>query len=126
MFHIAFHTMKYYNWSYGRVTQDDDEDPQLLAQIMHDVLSVVAPSDMAVSYSVYMVGCYDQDELVAYKVYSLIKCVEPESISSELSSHLETVLKERGLFNMFGLGSLSEVTRQEFDRISEKHRQDQV
>ena len=118
--------MKYYNWSFGRVTQDDDEDPQLIAEIMHDVLAVVAPSDTAISYSVYMVGCYDQDELVAYKVYSLIKCVDPESISAELLAHLETVLKERELYTTFGVGNLSEVSRQEFDQISKKHRQDQV
>jgi hypothetical protein len=76
--------MKYYNLSFGKVIEDDNQDPDMVAQILNEVLAVVAPSDLAVSYSVYMVPCYDDegdvDELVAYKVHSLIKCVNPESI----------------------------------------------
>jgi hypothetical protein len=74
-------SLKYYNMSLGKVVQDDNLDPDTVAQIrLNEVLAVVAPSDMAISYSVYMVPCYDNDELNAYKVFSLIKCVDPESI----------------------------------------------
>ena len=81
--------------------EDDSQDSHLIAQITNEVLAVVAPLNTAVSYSVYMVPCYDgdDDELNAYKVFSLIKCVNPESISSELHAHLETVLKERSLYS---------------------------
>ena len=108
--------------------EDDNQDSDLIAQIMNEVLAVVAPSNTAVSYSVYMVPCYDgdDDELNAYKVFSLIKCVNPESISSELHAHLDTVLKERSLYSTFGVGNLSEVSRQEFDELSKKHRQFQA
>ena len=106
--------------------EDDNQDSDMVAQILNEVLAVVAPSNLAVSYSVYMVPCYDDegdvDELVAYKVHSLIKCVNPESISSELHAHLETVLKERSLYSTFGVGNLSEISRQEFDELSKKHR----
>ena len=75
----------------------------------------------------YIVPCYDDDdELNAYKVYSLIKCVDPESISSELHALLETVLKERSLYSTFGWGNLSEISREEFDELSKHHRQLQV
>ena len=108
--------------------EDDSQDADLIAQIMNEVLAVVAPSNTAVSYSVYMVPCYDgeTDELDAYKVFSLIKCVDPESISSEPHAHLETVLKERSLYSTFGVGNLSEVSRQEFDELSKIHRQFQA
>ena len=104
--------------------EDDNQDSDLIAQIMNEVLAVVAPSNTAVSYSVYMVPCYDgdDDELSAYKVYSLIKCVDPESISSELHARLETVLKERSLYSTFGVGNLSELSREEFDELSKNHR----
>ena len=110
------------------IMEDDNQDSDLIAQIMNEVLAVVAPSNTAVSYLVYMVPCYDggTDELNAYKVFSLIKCVDPESISSELHAHLETVLKERSLYSTFGVGNLSEVSRQEFDELSKKHRQFQA
>ena len=115
--------MKYYKLSFGKIMQDDNEDPDQVAQILNEVLAVVAPSNMAVSYSVYMVPCYDDDdELNAYKVYSLIKCVDPESISSELHALLETVLKERSLYSTFGWGNLSEISREEFDEISKNYR----
>ena len=108
--------------------EDDNQDSDLIAQIMNEVLAVVAPSNTAVSYSVYMVPCYDNevDELGAYKVFSLIRCVNPESISSELHAHLETVLKERSLYSTFGVGNLSEVSREEFDELSKIHRQFQA
>jgi hypothetical protein len=119
--------MKYYNMSFGKIMQDDNEDPDQLAQILNEVLAVVAPSNIAVSYSVYMAPCYgDDDEVEAYKVHSLIKCVDPESISSELHARLETVLKERSLFSTFGWGNLSEISRHEFDELSKHHRQFQV
>ena len=107
--------------------EDDNQDPDLVAQILNEVLAIVAPSTMAISYSVYMVPCYgydgdSDDELVAYKVFALIKCVNPESISSELHAHLETVLKERSLYSTFGVGNLSEISREEFDELSKKHR----
>jgi hypothetical protein len=118
--------MKYYNLSFGRIMEDDNQDSDMVAQILNEVLAVVAPSNTAVSYSVYMVPCYDDDgdddELVAYKVHSLIKCVNPESISSELHARLETVLKERSLYSTFGVGNLSEISREEFDKLSKKHR----
>jgi hypothetical protein len=77
--------------------EDDNQDPDMVAQALNEVLAVVAPSNMAISYSVYTLPCYDDDdeELTAYKVFSLIKCVDPESISSQLRAHLEMVLKER-------------------------------
>ena len=121
--------MKYYNLSFGKVMEDDNQDPDMVAQILNEVLAVVAPSNTAVTYSVYMVPCYDDegdDELVAYKVHSLIKCVEPESNSSELHARLETVFKERSLYSTFGLGNLSEISREEFDELSKKHRQFQA
>jgi hypothetical protein len=72
--------MRYYSLSFGKTAEDDSEDPDMVAQILDDALAVVGPSNMAMSYSVYMVPCYgDDDELVAYKVYSLVKCVDPES-----------------------------------------------
>ena len=121
-------TMKYYNLSFGKIMQDDNEDPDQLAQILNEVLAVVAPSNIAVSYSVYMAPCYvdDDDEVEAFKVHSLIKCVDPESISTELHAHLETVLKERSLYSTFGVGNLSEVSREEFDELSKIHRQFQA
>jgi hypothetical protein len=123
--------MKFYNISFGRIMEDDNQDPDLVAQVLNEVLAVVAPSNTAVTYSVYMVPCYDDDdeggdELVAYKVYSLIKCVEPESISSELHARLETVFKERSLYSTFGVGNMSEISREEFDELSKKHRQFQA
>ena len=119
--------MKYYNLSYGKMMENDNQDPDQVAQILNEVLAVVAPSNIAVSYSVYMAPCYgDDDEIEAYKVYSLIKCVDPESVSSELHAQLETVLKERGLYSMFGWGNLSEISREEFDEFSKRHRQFQV
>jgi hypothetical protein len=119
--------MKYYNLSFGKIMQDDNEDPDELAQILNEVLSVVAPSNIAVSYSVYLAPCYgDDDEVEAYKVHSLIKCVDPESISFQLRTHLETVLKERSLYSTFGVGNLSEISRQEFDQLSKIHRQFQA
>ena len=42
--------MKYYNLSFGKIMQDDNEDPDQVAQILNEVLAVVAPSNMAVSY----------------------------------------------------------------------------
>ena len=61
--------MKYYNLSFGRIMEDDNQDSDTVAQILNEVLAVVAPSNLAVSYSVYMVPCYDDegdvDELVA-------------------------------------------------------------
>jgi hypothetical protein len=119
--------MKYYNLSFGKIMQDDNEDPDQVAQILNEVLAVVAPSNVAVSYSVYMAPCYgDDDEVEAYKVHSLIKCVSPDSISVELRAHLETVLKERSLCSTFGYGTLSEISREEFDELSQLHRQFQV
>ena len=120
-------TMKYYNLSFGKIMQDDNEDPDQLAQILNEVLSVVALSNIAVSYSVYLAPCYgDDDDVEAYKVRSLIRCVHPESISSELHAQLETVLKERSLYSTFGWGNLSEISREEFDELSKHHRQFQV
>jgi hypothetical protein len=78
--------MKFYNLSFGRVMEDDNQNSDLVAQVLNEVLAVVAPLNTAVTYSVYMVLCRDDesdDELVAYKVHSLIQCVEPESVSSE-------------------------------------------
>jgi hypothetical protein len=95
-FHIALHkpdTMKYYNLSFGKITEDDRLDPDMVGQILNEVLAVVAPSNMAISYSVYMAPCYDDDDLNAYSVFSLIKCADPEWISSEFHAHLETVPK---------------------------------
>ena len=116
--------MKYYNLSFGKVMEDDNQDPDMVAQILNEVLAVVAPSNMAISYSVYMVPCYDDedDELTAYKVFSLIKCIDPESISSQLHAHLEMVLKQRSLYSTFGVGNLSEISREEFDELSKNHR----
>jgi hypothetical protein len=115
--------MKHYNLSFGKIAEDDSEDPHLAPQILNEILAIVAPPNMAVSYSVYMVPCYgDNDELNAYKVYSLIKCVDPESISSELHAHLETVPKERSLYSTFGWGNLSEISRVEFGELSSNHR----
>jgi hypothetical protein len=49
--------------------EDDNQDSDIVAQILNEVLAVVAPSNMAVSCSVYTVPCYDdegdEDELVA-------------------------------------------------------------
>jgi hypothetical protein len=106
------------------VMEDDNQDPDMIAQVLNEVLAVVAPSNMAISYSVYMVPCYDDndDELIAYKVFALIKCVNPESISSQIRAHLEMVLKERSLYSTFGVGNLSEISRDEFDELSKKHR----
>jgi hypothetical protein len=120
--------MKYYRLSFGKIMEDDNQDSDLIAQIMNEVLAAVAPSNTAVSYSVYMVPCYDNDddELNAYRVFSLTKCVDPESISSEFHAHLETVLKERSLYSTFGVGNLSEISRQEFDGLSKIHRQFQA
>ena len=120
-------TMKYYDISFGKIMQDDNEDPYQVAQIVKEVLAVVAPSNIAVSYSVYMAPyCEDDGEVEAYMVHSLIKCVDPESISSALHAHLETVLKERSLYSTFGWGNLSEISREEFDELSKLHRQFQV
>ena len=121
-------TMKYYNISFGKIMQDDNEDPDQVAQLQNEVLAVVAPSNMAVSYSVYMAPCYvdDDDEVEAFKVHALIKCVNPESISSELRVQLDGVLKERSLYSTFGPGNLSEISREEFDELSKLHRQFQV
>jgi hypothetical protein len=120
--------MTYYRLSFGKIMEDDSQDSDLIAQVMNEVLAVVAPSNMAISYSVYMVPCYDgeDDELSAYEVFSLIKCVDPESISSQLHAHLETVLKERSLYSTFGVGNLSEIHREEFDELSKVHRQFQA
>jgi hypothetical protein len=51
--------------------EDDNQDSDMRAQIMNEVLAAVAPSNTAVSYSVYMVPCYDgdTDELNAHKVF---------------------------------------------------------
>jgi hypothetical protein len=109
--------------------EDDNRDSDMVIQILKEVLAVVAQSNMAVSYSAYMVPCYDDDrddELVAYKVYSLMKCVDPQSISSDLHARLETVLKERSLYITFGVGNLSEISREQFDELSKNHRQFQV
>jgi hypothetical protein len=109
--------------------EDENQDSDMVVQILNEVLAVVAPSNMAVSYSVYMVPCYDaddDDELVAYKVHSLIKCVDPESISTQLHAHLEAVLKERSLYSTFGGGNLSEISREQFDELSKSHRQFQA
>ena len=77
LFHKAT-TMKYYNISFGIIMQDENEDPEQVAQLLNEVLAVVAPSNIAVSYSVYMAPCYgDDDEVEAYKVHSLIKVVDP-------------------------------------------------
>jgi hypothetical protein len=63
--------MSYYNLSLGKIAEDDNEDPDMVAQILNEVLAIVAPSNMAISYSVYMVPCYGDDgALIAYKVYS--------------------------------------------------------
>jgi hypothetical protein len=115
--------MRYYNLSSGKIAEDDNEDPDMVAQILSEVSAIVAPSNMAISYSMHMVPCYGNDgELTAYEVYSLIKCVDPESISSELHAHLETVLKQRGLYSTFGWGDLSETSREKFDELSKNHR----
>ena len=71
--HSEFHkpgVMKYYRLSFGKIMEDDNQDSDLIAQIMNEVLAVVAPSNTAISYSVYMVPCYDgdDDELSAYKI----------------------------------------------------------
>jgi hypothetical protein len=104
--------------------EDDSQDSHPVAQILNQVVAVVAPSNMVVSYSVLMVPCYDDDaddELVAYKVHTLIRCVDPESMSSELHAHLETVHKERGLYSTFGVGNLSKMSRKESDKFSRNH-----
>jgi hypothetical protein len=120
--------MKYYNLSFGRIMEDENQDSDMVVQILNEVLAVVAPSNMAVSYSVYMVPCSDadDDELVASEVHSLIICVDPESISTQLHAHLEAVLKERSLCSTFGGGNLSEISREQFDELSKKHRQFQA
>jgi hypothetical protein len=101
-FHKAT-TMKYYNLPFEKIMQDDNEDPDQVAQILNEVLAVVAPSSIAVSYSVHMAPCYrNDDEVEAYKARSFIKCVLPESISSALHAHLETVLKDRSLYSTCG------------------------
>jgi hypothetical protein len=105
--------------------EDNNQDSDMVAQILNEVLAVVAPSNMAVSHSVCMVPFYDgegDDELVAYKVHSLIGCVDPESISSERHAHLETVLKERSLYSTLGDGNLSEISREQFDELSKNPR----
>jgi hypothetical protein len=108
------HTIKCYNLSLGRIMDDDNPDSDMVVQILNEVLAVVATSNIAVSCSVYMVPCYNDDgddELVAHKVHSLTKCVDPESISSGLHAQLEMVLKERSLYSTFGVGNLGEVSR---------------
>jgi hypothetical protein len=116
--------MKYYNLAFGKVMEDDNRDADMVAQVWNEVLAVVAPSNMAISCTVYMVPFYDDgEELTAYKVFSHIKCVDPESsISSQLRAHLEMVLKERSLCSTFGVGNLSEISREEFDELSRNHR----
>jgi hypothetical protein len=125
-FHSPFHKadkLRYYNLSFRKIAEDDGEDLNMVAQILNEALAIVARSNMAISYSVYMVLCYgDEDELIAHKVYSPIKCVDPESTSSELHAHLETVLKERSLYSTFGWGNLSEISREEFDELSKNNR----
>jgi hypothetical protein len=133
---ILFHedtAMKYYNISFGKIMQDDNEDPEQVSQILNEVLADVAPSNIAVSYSVNMAPCYvdDSDDVEAFKVHALIKCVNPQSISSELHAQLVTVLKERSLHSTFGCGHLSEISREEFAEIlrgelCKHHRQFQV
>ena len=52
------------------------------------MLAVVAPSNLSISYTVYMVPLRDRckrirwEEVYAYDVFALVKCVNPECISA--------------------------------------------
>lgn len=47
--------LKFHKLSYGVVHHGGDNDPQLIAEILNDVMAVAAPSNPAISYSVYFV-----------------------------------------------------------------------
>ena len=123
---------KFYKLTYGVVHDDDDHDPELIAEILNEALAVVAPSDLALSYNVYMVPLkvevshWHWAEQYAYEVFALLKCVEPDCISTLLTAQLASVLKERNLYNSFGGGTIREVCQQDYDKWTTMHRQEQA
>ena len=123
---------KFYKLSYALVEDDEDYDPDWMFQIMYEVLHVVAPSTSSRSYVVYKVPRYnfvDRFQLFApcvYNVFSLIKCAdEPpdRKLVTEVHVELEKALKEMDMYTSFGCETIAEITRQEFDELSSKHRE---
>ena len=128
----ATSTTKFYKLSYGIVEDDEDHDPDWMCQIMYEVLEVVAPANSTRSYAVYKVPHYNfQDhfqlfEPGAYKVFSLIKCIDESpdrQIVRELHVELEEALKQSDLYTFFGCETITEITCQEFDKLSADHRE---
>ena len=131
----ATSTTKFYKLSYGIVEDDEDHDPDWMCQIMYEVLEVVAPPASSRSYAVYKVPHYnfvDHFELFApgvYNVFSLIKCVDEPSdrkLVREVHVELEKALKEMDMYTSFGCEKIAEITSQEFDELSNEHRNHQA
>ena len=130
--HNLLQMTKFYKLSYGKVYDDDDDDAELISEILNEVLAIVAPSNLSISYAVYMVPLREQvneyrwEEVYAHDVFALVKCVNPECISAELQTHLANILKERNLHRAFGCGTLSELSQKDFDELSKTHRREQA
>lgn len=69
---------------------------------------------------------YRWEEVYAYDVFALVKCVNRECISDELQTHLLNALKERNLYSAFGCGTNSELSQKDFDELSKAHRREQA
>jgi hypothetical protein len=131
----ATSTTHFYKLSYGLVEDDEDHDPDWMCQIMYEVLDVVAPPDSSRSYAVYKVPHYnfvDHFQLFepgVYNVFSLIKCVdEPpdRKLVREVHVELEKALKEMDMYTSFGCETIAEITSQEFDELTNEHRNHQA
>jgi hypothetical protein len=127
---MATSAAKFYKVSYGLVEDDEDHDQDWMCQILYEVLEVVAPSSSSRTYAVYKVPQHDfQDtfEMFAaeiYNVFALLKCADepPDgNVVTEINAELEDALKQSDLYTFFGCEAITEITSQEFDKLSKKH-----
>jgi hypothetical protein len=62
-------------------------------------------------------------------VFSLIKCVDEPSdrkLVREVHVELEKALKEMDMYTSFGCETIAEITSQEFDELTNEHRNHQA
>jgi hypothetical protein len=129
---MATSATKFYKVSYGIVEDDQNRNPDWMYQILYEVLEAVAPSTSSNTYAVYKVPrqhFQNHFEMFApgtYDVFALIKCVDepPDgNVVTELHAELEEALKQSDLYTFFACEAITEITPQEFDDLSEEHRE---
>jgi hypothetical protein len=123
---------KFYKMSYAIVEDDEDHHPDWVCQILYEVLEVVAPSTSSMSYAVYKVlqrahDFQDPFQMFAaerYNVFALLKCVDElpdRKVVTELRVELQEALKQSDLYTMSGCETITEITCNEFDDLSNEH-----